>query len=546
MAAGPSSLRRWLHIDDQGRPSMLDVDKHRLVQDLNIRYRDLLTLDPSVPIPYPASFFIREKAMVVNLEAVRLIICANQCYLLSVPKASCTRLATAPDPSNPFVQQLCCVLRVAAESRKEMMESSFDYYAGMPYELRALEWALATATQLLDEEIAELEGEAYPAIDKMVVTVSREVLEDVRAAKTTTNRLIGRVQRIKQELEEVLEDDADMQDMYLRRRAALEGKELPPQPPPPSAAPSSRLARPSPYRWLSSFQGYLQNGEDEGVSDTPTHPLSDVIYRTSPHVEGTAAHGAAERGPSLEVLPSLTPVGSAKGGACAAAADEPPEEGGGQSGGECPPQAPSHHPALLSEERRGGRGGGRPPHPATAAPGGVDVGGSGQPGEGAWGVGGGEPPERGQSPQRQRGGAKRAQQPEGGRAGGARHKGEGAVRTEAGLKRGSVIIRTIRRHLGRRKSKASQQAQHAKQQPPQQRGRPRSRQPGRESAEDPPPHLHGGGGASRHSSAHSSREDSSAQRGGGVRQREGDRAREGNGSEGVGWDEGEGSGSEVS
>lgn len=41
--------------------------------------------------------------------------------------------------------------------------------------------------------------------------VSREVLEDVRAAKTTTNRLIGRVQRIKQELEEVLEDDADMQ-----------------------------------------------------------------------------------------------------------------------------------------------------------------------------------------------------------------------------------------------------------------------------------------------------------------------------------------------
>ena len=48
--------------------------------------------------------------------------------------------------------------------------------------------------------------------------VSRAVLEDVRAAKATTNKLLGRVQRVKQELEEILADDADM---AVGARAAL-------------------------------------------------------------------------------------------------------------------------------------------------------------------------------------------------------------------------------------------------------------------------------------------------------------------------------------
>ena len=36
-----------------------------------------------VPIPFPAAVLIRPKALVVNLETVRMIICQNQCYVLS-------------------------------------------------------------------------------------------------------------------------------------------------------------------------------------------------------------------------------------------------------------------------------------------------------------------------------------------------------------------------------------------------------------------------------------------------------------------------------
>ncbi len=45
----------------------LQVDKHRLVQDLCIRYRDVLTLDPTVPLPYPACLLIRWGGLVAPL-----------------------------------------------------------------------------------------------------------------------------------------------------------------------------------------------------------------------------------------------------------------------------------------------------------------------------------------------------------------------------------------------------------------------------------------------------------------------------------------------
>ena len=35
-------------------------------------------LDPLVPLPYPSALFVREKAMVVNLESVRMLVTKDQ------------------------------------------------------------------------------------------------------------------------------------------------------------------------------------------------------------------------------------------------------------------------------------------------------------------------------------------------------------------------------------------------------------------------------------------------------------------------------------
>jgi len=47
------------------------VDKHELVLQLGVHYRDLRIVDPHVPTPYPSGIFLREKAMVLNLESLR-------------------------------------------------------------------------------------------------------------------------------------------------------------------------------------------------------------------------------------------------------------------------------------------------------------------------------------------------------------------------------------------------------------------------------------------------------------------------------------------
>ena len=75
----------------------LQMEKYQLVAHLNIPYRDLRILDPLAPIPYPTTIFIREKALVVNLESIRMIICQDQ----ASPRCCCLRRCSSQDYERP-------------------------------------------------------------------------------------------------------------------------------------------------------------------------------------------------------------------------------------------------------------------------------------------------------------------------------------------------------------------------------------------------------------------------------------------------------------
>lgn len=95
----------------------LQVDKHLLVYQLGIRYRDLLTLDPTLPLPFPAALFIRERAIVVNLETVRMIICSNQCYVLSVPNVRFAGRGRREREAGPGLCIPCCCRSLSQTSQ---------------------------------------------------------------------------------------------------------------------------------------------------------------------------------------------------------------------------------------------------------------------------------------------------------------------------------------------------------------------------------------------------------------------------------------------
>ena len=59
-----------------------------------------------VPMPYPSAIFIRDKALVVNVESMRLIICQDEVLVLSVPSAEQPSQPAFPTPDCPFVKDL--------------------------------------------------------------------------------------------------------------------------------------------------------------------------------------------------------------------------------------------------------------------------------------------------------------------------------------------------------------------------------------------------------------------------------------------------------
>ncbi|KAK2632043.1 hypothetical protein EUGRSUZ_L02078 [Eucalyptus grandis] len=64
----------------------------------------------------------------------------------------------------------------------------------------------------------ELETAAYPALDELTSKISSRNLDRVRKLKSAMTRLTARVQKVRDELEQLLDDDDDMADLYLSRK----------------------------------------------------------------------------------------------------------------------------------------------------------------------------------------------------------------------------------------------------------------------------------------------------------------------------------------
>ena len=65
----------------------VQMDKHTLVARLGIPYRDLRQMDPFIPQPYPSAILVRERAIVLSLENIRVITgkARSDCYRLRLP-----------------------------------------------------------------------------------------------------------------------------------------------------------------------------------------------------------------------------------------------------------------------------------------------------------------------------------------------------------------------------------------------------------------------------------------------------------------------------
>jgi magnesium transporter len=207
----------WALIDATGQSEPLDVDKYEIMHRVQIHARDLRILDPN--LSYPSTILGRERAIVLNLEHIKAIITSEEVLLR--------------DPSDenviPVVEELRRRLPVGNASHnggqgdgKEIAGAQNDGDTGdedeSPFEFRALEVALEAICSFLAARTAELETAAYPALDELTSKISSRNLDRVRKLKSAMTRLTARVQKVRDELEQLLDDDDDMADLYLSRK----------------------------------------------------------------------------------------------------------------------------------------------------------------------------------------------------------------------------------------------------------------------------------------------------------------------------------------
>ncbi|XP_021736876.1 magnesium transporter MRS2-4-like [Chenopodium quinoa] len=218
--------RLWMKFDKFGESELFEWDKSSIIKRVGIPARDLRILGPV--FSQSSNILARERAMVVNLEFIKAIVTAEEVLLLEPLRQEVL----------PFVDQLRQQLphKNQAMNKSELVndrdnkvrsteaqwartpEAVEGEQQELPFEFQVLEIALEVVCSYLDSNVAELEKHAYPVLDELARNVSTKNLERVRSLKSNLTRLLARVQKVRDEIEHLLDDNEDMAHLYLTRK----------------------------------------------------------------------------------------------------------------------------------------------------------------------------------------------------------------------------------------------------------------------------------------------------------------------------------------
>ena len=122
--------RSWIRVEAAtGSVQTIEVDKATMMRRCELPARDLRLLDPL--FVYPSTILGRERAIVVNLEQIRCVITADEVLLLNSVDSY--------------------VFQYAVELQRRLLQRADG--DELPFEFRALEFALDAACSFLDAQV---------------------------------------------------------------------------------------------------------------------------------------------------------------------------------------------------------------------------------------------------------------------------------------------------------------------------------------------------------------------------------------------------------
>ena len=260
----------WVRVNTQGAVNKLSLEKTKIASLLRVPLRDLRVLEPTTADSYSAAVLCRERAIVVNLEQIKVLITSEEVIMTDSQTSTVThflpelrnrlvrRKKIRESKSKPSMTIDLSALDLSAMGEHATTTTTTTATAAaaggapssteptppdrspdkptttargasptteeFPFEFVALEVALEMVCNSLEVEANKVELDAKPALEALRKRVDNVNLERVRKMKTRLVRVTGRVSKVREEIQRYLDDDSDMRDMYLTRKAKQESE----------------------------------------------------------------------------------------------------------------------------------------------------------------------------------------------------------------------------------------------------------------------------------------------------------------------------------
>ncbi len=176
--------------------------KSRLCAEHGLEHRDLRKIDSRVPNLVP-TILARRGGILVNILHIRAMVKKDKVLLFDSYGSTDSQLHSA------FVYNLQHNLRPHHPSGN-----------GLAYEFRALESILVSVLDALRIELGVVRGWTSGVLEELDDDVDREKLRTLLQVSRKLNAFLSRAKAVKNAVVEVLENDEDMQLMYLSSTAS--------------------------------------------------------------------------------------------------------------------------------------------------------------------------------------------------------------------------------------------------------------------------------------------------------------------------------------
>uniref|UniRef100_A0A0E0MAB9 Magnesium transporter n=1 Tax=Oryza punctata TaxID=4537 RepID=A0A0E0MAB9_ORYPU len=222
-----AGARLWMRLDRWGVSETLHLDKGSIIRRAGLPPRDLRILGPV--FSDSSSILAREKAMVINLEFIRAIVTADEILLLDPLTIDVIPFVEQLTHHLPLKNLVCGNGQRGGDDHGEKHDDSpgdqvphLNEATGaeheLPFEFQVLELALETVCSSFDVNVCGLERRATPVLEELTKNVSTRNLDRVRTLKSDLTRLLAHVQKVRDEIEHLLDDNEDMAHLYLTRK----------------------------------------------------------------------------------------------------------------------------------------------------------------------------------------------------------------------------------------------------------------------------------------------------------------------------------------